>query len=100
MPTFVLLSRVSLRSPGEVKALAAADAEFQRRLQEECPEVRRIASYALLGEYDFLHIFEAPDAKTAARVALLANVFGHARTQTLTAIPFDEFKEIVEEVHG
>ncbi len=98
MATFVLLSKVSLRSPGEVRALATADAEFERRLREECPEVHRIASYALLGEYDFLHIFEAPDARTAAKVALLANVFGHARTHTLTAIPFDEFKEIVEEV--
>jgi len=98
MPTFVLLSRVSLRSPGDVKALSTADAEFERRLREECPEVRRIASYALLGEYDFLHIFEAPDAKTAAKVALMANIFGHARTQTLTAIPFDEFREIVEQV--
>ncbi len=98
MATFVLLSKVSLRSPGEVKALATADEEFERRLKEECPEVRRIASYALLGEYDFLHIFEAPDARTAAKVALLANVFGQARTHTLTAIPFEEFKEIVGEV--
>ena len=98
MPTFVLLAKVSLRSPGEVKALAAADEEFERRLQEECPEVRRIASYALLGEYEFLHIFEAPDARTATKVALIANIFGHARTHTLTAIPFEEFRRIVEEV--
>jgi len=98
MATFILLSKVSLRSPGEVKALAAMDEEFERRLREQYPEVRRIASYALLGEYDFLHIFEAPDAKVATGVALLANVFGHAVTHTLTAIPFDEFREIVERV--
>ncbi|MCS7177989.1 MAG: GYD domain-containing protein [Anaerolineae bacterium] len=98
MTTFILLSKISLRSPGEVRALSAMDQEFDRRLKEECPEVRRIASYALLGEYDFLHIFEAPDAKTAARVALLANVFGHCTTQTLTAIPFEEFREIVEKM--
>lgn len=98
MATFILLSKISLRSPGEIRSLAAMDREFDRKLREECPQVRRIASYALLGEYDFLHIFEAPDAKTAAHVALLANVFGHCTTQTLTAIPFDEFKEIVEKI--
>lgn len=96
MATFVLLSKISVRSPGEVKALSVMDEEFERRLREECPEVRRIASYALLGEYDFLHIFEAPDAKSATKVALLANVFGHCTTQTLTAIPFEEFREILK----
>lgn len=98
MATFILLSKVSLRSPGEIRALSVMDREFEQRLREECPEVRRIASYALLGEYDFLHIFEAPDAKSAAKVALLANIFGHSTTQTLTAIPFEEFREIVEKM--
>ena len=98
MTTFVLLSRVSLRSPGEVKTIGEMDREFERRLGEQCPEVKRIASYALLGEYDFLHIFEAPDPKIAAKVALLAQTFGAGTTQTLTAIPIDEFRAIVEEV--
>jgi uncharacterized protein with GYD domain len=98
MVTFILLSKISLRSPGEVRALAEMDRDFDRRLQEECPEVRRIASYALLGAYDFLHIFEAPDARAAAKVALLANVFGRVTTETLTAIPFDDFREIAQSV--
>ncbi len=98
MTTFVLLSKVSLRSPGEVKTMGEMDREFARKLAEECPDVRRLASYALLGEYDFLHIFEAPDARTATKVALLAQTFGAGTTQTLTAIPFDEFRMIVEEV--
>jgi uncharacterized protein with GYD domain len=96
MAIFVLLSRVSLRSPGEVRALSAMDEEFEQRLREECPDTKRIASYALLGEYDFLHIFEAPDAKAAAKVALLVNVFGNCTTQTMTAIPFQEFREILK----
>lgn len=98
MTTFVLLSKVSPRSSGEVKSLGQIDQEFQRKLAERCPEVRRIGSYALLGPYDFLHIFEAPDANTAAKVALLAQTFGAGKTETLTAIPFDEFRAIVDEV--
>jgi uncharacterized protein with GYD domain len=45
-----------------------------------------------------LHIFEAPDAKIAAKIALMANSFGVASTETLTAIPFDEFREMLDDV--
>lgn len=98
MTTFVLLSKISLEGAKHVRSLAQMDQEFQKKLEERFPEVERIASYALLGAYDFLHVFEAPDAKVAARVALLANTFGVSSTETLTAIPFDEFREMLDEV--
>jgi uncharacterized protein with GYD domain len=98
MTTFVLLTRVSPEKVKEVKNLAEMDQAFERKLQEECPEVRRVVSYALLGAYDFLHIFEAPDALSAAKVALLASEFGPGSTQTLTAIPFADFARIIEEI--
>ncbi len=98
MTTFGLLSKVSAGEVKRVRNLAAMDKAFEQKLEEQCPEVKRIASYALLGAYDFLHIFEAPDATTAAKVALLANEFGAGSTQTLTAIPFSEFTKLVEEM--
>jgi uncharacterized protein with GYD domain len=98
MTTFILLSRISLEGAKHVRSLVQMDQEFEQQLAERYPEVKRIASYALLGAFDFLHIFEAPDAKVAARVALLANTFGVSSTQTLTAIPFDEFREMLGEV--
>jgi uncharacterized protein with GYD domain len=98
MAPFILLSKISLEGAKHVRSLAQMDQDFQDRLEERFPEVQRIASYALLGAYDFLHIFEAPDAKVAAKVALLANTFGVSSTQTLTAIPFDEFREMLGDV--
>jgi uncharacterized protein with GYD domain len=98
MTTFVLLSKISLEGARQVRSLAQMDQEFQQQLEARFPEVERVASYALLGAYDFLHIFEAPDPKIAAKVALLANTFGVASTETLTAIPFEEFREILDEV--
>lgn len=98
MTTFVLLSRVSPRSTGEVRSLGERLREFERKLAERYPEVKRVTSYALLGPYDFMHIFEAPDANIAARVALLAQAFGAGTTETLTAIPFDEFTVMADEV--
>lgn len=98
MTTFVLLSKVAAESVKRVKNLPAMDKAFDRKLKEQCPEVKRVASYALLGSYDFMHIFEAPDAVNAAKVALLANEFGAGSTQTLTAIPFGEFTQMLKEI--
>lgn len=98
MATFIMLSKFSLRNLGEIKSLAVIDEELDRRLRDECPSVNRVASYALLGEYDFLSIFEAPDATTAAKVALIIQSLGMGSTQTLTGIPFQEFRNLVEEI--
>ncbi|MBS3782945.1 MAG: GYD domain-containing protein [Anaerolineae bacterium] len=98
MTTYVLLSKVSMRNSGEVRSLSERMRGFKRKLAERYPEVKGLSSYALLGSYDFLHIFEAPDANTATKVALLAQAFGAGTTETLTAIPFDEFSAIVDEV--
>lgn len=98
MATFILLSKVSLSTAGPTQQLGQIDDLFERELAGKCPSVRRVASYALLGPYDFMHVIEAPDAKAAAKVALLVNRFGAATTQTLTAIPFEEFKEIAADI--
>lgn len=98
MPTFVLLSKLTPGSATQAKAILQSDRDFQAQLERQCPGVKRLASYALLGAYDFLHVFEAVDAREAAKVALLANSFGAASTQTLTAIPFSEFGQILEEL--
>jgi uncharacterized protein with GYD domain len=98
MTTFVLLSRVPSGGSGEIRSLGERVRKFEQKLAERYPEVKSLTSYALLGSYDFLHIFEAPDANTATKVALLAQTFGAGTTETMTAIPFDEFTTIVDEV--
>ena len=98
MTTFVLLSKVSPAAASQMSDVVEMDEVFDQELAQSLPEVKRVASYALLGAYDFMHIFEAPDAVAAAKVALLANRFGVSSTQTLTAIPFSEFKALAEDV--
>lgn len=97
MTTFVMLSKLSRHYPGEIKSLAELNQALNRHLREDFPNVKHVASYVLLGEYDFLHILEAPDATLAARIALLLHSLGMGSTQTLTAIPFEEFYDVMEE---
>jgi uncharacterized protein with GYD domain len=98
MTTFILLSKISPVAIEQTAELAKIDNIFEEELAAELPRVRRVASYALLGAYDFMHIIEAPDELMAAKAALLVNRFGSAATQTLTAIPFDQFKKVSQDV--
>jgi uncharacterized protein with GYD domain len=100
MTTFVLLSKISPLSVEKTADLAEIDAIFQEELSAALPQVKRIASYALLGSYDFMHIIEAPDEIMAAKTALMVNRFGSAATQTLTAIPLEEFKKVSQDVRA
>ena len=98
MTTFILLSKISPVAVEQTAELAEVDIIFEEELAAELPRVKRIASYALLGSYDFMHIIEAPDEIMAAKTALLVNRFGSAATQTMTAIPFEEFKKVSQDV--
>jgi len=48
------------------------------------------AQYALMGQYDFLNIIEAPDEKAMAKAAIMLAARGTMRTTTLQAIDVDE----------
>ena len=68
MPTFIMLSTLgpdgaaTLRdNPDRIRAVTA---------EVEAMGVKVVAQYALLGDYDFLNIIEAPDEKTMARLAV------------------------------
>jgi uncharacterized protein with GYD domain len=95
MPTYVLLTRLTpetVRAPRELRRLEKAVSEAIRR---ECPEVKWVANYAILGPYDYLDVFEAPDESVAAKVVVLIRSFGHAETETWTALPWERFEALI-----
>ena len=100
MPTFVLLTRLSpeaIRSPEALERLERAAME---RIREECPDIEWLNNYAVFGPYDYLDIFNAPDVDTAAKVATLIRIHGHAQTETWAAVEWGRFKELVHELSG
>lgn len=48
------------------------------------------AQFALMGQYDFLNIIEAPDEQTMAKAAIMLAARGTMRTTTLQAIDVEE----------
>ena len=94
MATYIMLTRLSaqaLDSPDSVEDLAR---KVQGRVRLDCPGARWLANYALLGPYDYLDIFEAPDADTATKISLLVRSLGHATTETWMATPWSRFLEL------
>jgi len=75
---------------------AATLAEAPERLKEvndevEALGVKVIDQYALLGQYDFLNIIDAPDDVTVTRLAITLASRGTMKSVTLPAVPVDEF---------
>ena len=48
-----------------------------------------LTQYALLGEYDFVNIIEAPSDEVAAKVAIKLSSTGTLQPMTLAAIPLN-----------
>jgi uncharacterized protein with GYD domain len=63
--------------------------EVNKELAQLGAEVK--AQWAVLGQYDFVNVVEAPDEKTMARVSLELGSRGTASYETLTGIPVEDF---------
>src|SRR5712692_6581865 len=58
---------------------------------------RVLASYALLGPYDYLTLLDAPDVETVARVLIREAARGNVNYEIHPALPMDEFARLVGE---
>jgi len=88
MPMYAMLSTLG---PGGWETLR----ERPERIREVSAEVEALglkvhAQYALMGQYDFLNILEAPDEETMAKAAIMLASRGTMRTTTLPAIPVEQ----------
>jgi uncharacterized protein with GYD domain len=54
-----------------------------------------VANYAILGPCDYLDVFEAPDETVAAKVVMIIRSYGHATTETWTAMPWERFEIVL-----
>jgi uncharacterized protein with GYD domain len=100
MPVYIMLTRLgpeAVRVPSELEKLERAAV---KRIEQELPEIEWIGSYAVLGPYDYVDLFRAPDNETATKVSTLIRTFGHAETEIWPATEWDRFKELVRDVKG
>jgi uncharacterized protein with GYD domain len=95
MQTFIMLTRLTpevLRTPASMEELEKRAVDH---IAQECPSVKWLHSYVLLGPYDYLDIFKAPDMETALKVSAMIRTFGRAHSEIWGATEWGNFKNII-----
>jgi uncharacterized protein with GYD domain len=95
MPVYVMLT--TLTDAGR-KAIQ----EEPERLREinkevEFAGVKILNQFALLGQYDFLNVLEAPSNEAIAKLAIRLSAKGTTQTLTLAAISIDDLIQTLKQ---
>ena len=98
MATFVLLTKLSSESLGTPRKRETVGRKWFQEIKAKCPQVRWVDHYALLGPFDFMDIYEAPNEEEAAKVSLITMSKGAVKAETWAAVPYKRFVEITREL--
>lgn len=95
MPYYVRLIKFTEKGAEGIKEFPKERAEFLKKAKELGVKVH--ASYVTLGRYDLITILEAPDDSTMLKLtAEVVSRKGRTHTETLSAVPAEEFEKIVK----
>ena len=89
MATYVMLTTLTDEGRKTIKEKPERIKEVNKEV--ESMGVKILAQYALLGQYDFVNILEAPSNEVVSRVAIELGARGTLQTMTLAAMSLDDF---------
>ncbi|QLG50871.1 GYD domain-containing protein [Natrinema halophilum] len=95
MPTYATLVDIDDRDVQNAQELASIWGEIKTEFEEHDSQLRH--SYAVLGEYDFLIIFDAADREAAFKSALTLHRHG-LEGKTMAIVDTDSFANLVDEI--
>lgn len=94
MPYYVMLTTLTDEGRKTLKEKPERIKEVNKEV--EGMGVKILAQYALLGQYDFINILEAPSNEAVAKAGLQLGARGTLQTMTLAAMPLDDFIAILK----
>ncbi|HKK71139.1 MAG TPA: GYD domain-containing protein [Candidatus Krumholzibacteria bacterium] len=98
MPRYVLMTRLSPDALHDAETRRTAGRQWMERVKDACPEVEWIGHYALLGPWDFMDLYDAPDAETAQKVSLLSRAEGAVAAESWQALPYERYLKALEDI--
>lgn len=88
MPVYVALSNLTEEGSKTIKKNPERIKEVNNDI--EAMGIKIVAQYALLGQYDFVTILEAPDNDSIVKMSVEIGSRGSVQLQTLPAVPIDQ----------
>ena len=88
MPKYLMLTTLTDKGRKTIKDNPDRIKEVNKEI--ELMGVKILSQYALLGQYDFANILEAPTDEVAAKVAVNLSARGTITTLTLAAMTIDD----------
>ena len=105
MKTFVLMTKLASRD-AQLTEIGAKLHDRERtgrawlaEIKKKCPEITFKAHYALMGYWDSMHIYEAPDEESAAKLSLLTRPYA-AQVESWLALPYEKVLKLTEEIES
>ncbi|MEX2365177.1 MAG: GYD domain-containing protein [Pseudohongiellaceae bacterium] len=92
MQTFILLTRLVSEEVNPTFTIQRKEVDIKEKVEVYCPEVEWVSDFAVLGPWDYLDIFNAPDIYTAMKVSAIVRYYGGAHTEIWPATAWSRFK--------
>jgi len=92
MSLFIMMTRLAPAAMKSPRSLQESERSAMDRIKKECPQVEWLQNYAVMGPYDYLDIFQAPDLETAFKVSAIIRTLGHGQTEVWPATEWSFFK--------
>jgi len=94
MPIYCMLTTLTDRGRKTIRENPDRIKEVNKEI--EYMGVKIIDQYALLGQYDFVNIVEAPNNEVIAKLSVELSARGTIQTMTLAAMPLDNFVDYLK----
>ena len=100
MKTFVMMTKMCPQDADIVEMaskMATRDRQgsaWIEKVRENFPDVKFLAHYALLGPWDYMDIYEAPDEEIAAMVSIISRKYGAHQVESWVAIPNKKLRKL------
>lgn len=98
MPQFILLTKLAPEIMENAVDRRSRGEEWKEKVKRLCPDVKWVAHYAILGPYDFMDIYEAPDVETAQKISLISRAEGALSVESWQALPYDKYLKILGDI--
>jgi uncharacterized protein with GYD domain len=93
MPTYISLYRWTQQGIANIKDSPKRVDALRNQLSNSGAELKSL--YLVMGQYDFVAIWDAPNDEVAANAALTLGTQGNVRSETMRAFNEDEYRKII-----